>query len=137
MISTGHYAPNHDGLVTYLNKKWEYKLIADVTESKLWEKQIIEISDPIKNQRQKNLIGNIFRRPYNLRDSLNTFMVEFNSTLSEHHTNSQKVFICGDYNVDLLKLNSIPLNEIYFDNILSAGYIPKITSQLDCQKIAY
>ena len=37
MISTGHYASNHGGLVIYLNKKWEYKLIADVTESKLWE----------------------------------------------------------------------------------------------------
>ena len=35
--------------------------------------------------------------------------------------------MCGDYNVDLLKLNSIPFNETYFDNILSAGYIPKIT----------
>ena len=36
--------------------------------------------------------------------------------------------MCGDYNVDLLKLkNSIPFNENYFDNILSAGYIPKIT----------
>ena len=35
--------------------------------------------------------------------------------------------MCGDYNVDLLKLNSTPFNENYFDNILSAGYIPKIT----------
>ena len=54
-------------------------------------------------------------------------MMEFNSTLLEHHTNSQNVYMCGDYNVDLLKLNSIPFNEIYFDNVLSAGYIPKIT----------
>ena len=127
MISTGNYASNHGGLVIYLNKKWEYKLIADVTESKLWEKQIIEIFDPNKNQRQKIVIGNIYRPPYNLRDSLNTFMMEFNSTLLEHHTNSKKIYMCGDYNVDLLKLNSIPFNEIYFDNILSAGYIPKIT----------
>ena len=91
MISTGHYASNHGGLVIYLNKKREYKLIADVTESKLWEKQIIEISDPNKNHRQKIVIGNIYRPPYNLRDSLNTFMMEFNSTLLEHHNNSQKV----------------------------------------------
>ena len=35
--------------------------------------------------------------------------------------------MCGDYNLDLLKLNSIPFNEIYFDNILSAGYILKNT----------
>ena len=127
MISTGPYASNHGGLVIYLNKKWEYKLIADVTKSKLWEKQIIEIFDPNKNQRQKIVIGNIYRPPYNLRDNLNTFMIEFNSTLLEHHTNSQKIYMCGDYNVDLLKLNSIPFNEIYFDNILSPGYIPKMT----------
>ena len=85
-------------------------------------------------------------------------MMEFNSTLLENHTNSQKVYMCGDYNVDLLKLSSTPFNENYFDNILSAGYIPKITLtlplllpkitqklpnypklpfQLDCQKIVH
>ena len=48
MISTGHYASNHGGLVIYLNKKWEYKLITDDTDSKLWERQIIEIFNPIK-----------------------------------------------------------------------------------------
>ena len=47
-------------------------------------------------------------------------------TLLENHTNSQKVYMCGDYMVDLLKLNSTPFNENYFDNILSACYISKI-----------
>ena len=122
MISTGRYASNHGGLVIYLNKKWEYKLKTDVTESKLWERQIIEIYDPNKTQRNKLVIGNIYRPPYNSRDSLDTFMMEFNGTLLENHTNSQKVYMCGDYTVGLLKLN-----EHYFDNILSAGYIPKIT----------
>ena len=37
----------------YLNKKWEYKLIADVTESKLWGKQIIEIFDLTKIKDKK------------------------------------------------------------------------------------
>ena len=54
-------------------------------------------------------------------------MMEFNSTLLKHQTNSQKVYMCGDYNVDLLKLNSTPFKENHFDNISSAGYIPKIT----------
>ena len=35
--------------------------------------------------------------------------------------------MCGDYNVDLLKLNSTPFNDNYFDNILSASYVSKIT----------
>ena len=53
-------------------------------------------------------------------------MMEFSNALLENHTNSQKVYMCGDYNVDLLKLNSTPFNENYFDNILSVCYIPKI-----------
>ena len=33
----------------------------------------------------------------------------------------------GDYNIDLLKVNSTQFNDDYFHNILSAGYIPKVT----------
>ena len=35
--------------------------------------------------------------------------------------------MCGDYNVDLLKINSIQAHEEYFDNILSSGYAPTVT----------
>ena len=42
----------------------------------------------VKISFEKKVIGNIYRPPY----SLNTFMMEFNSTLVEHHTNSQKVY---------------------------------------------
>ena len=52
-------------------------------------------------------------------------MMKFNSTLLEHHANSQRVYMCGDYNVNLLKLNNTPFNENYLANILSAGYIKK------------
>ena len=38
-----------------------------------------------------------------------------------------KNHICGDYNIDLLKVNDLKFNEEYFHNILSAGYIPTIT----------
>ena len=127
MISTGHYASNHGGPVIYLNKKWEYKLITDDTDSKLWERQIIEIFNPIKTQRQKIVIGNIYIPPYNLRDSLNTFMGEFNATLLENHANSQNTYMCGEYNVDLLKVTDRQFNDDYFNHILSAGYIPKVT----------
>ena len=81
------------------------KLKTEVTESKLWERQIIEIFCPNKTQRNNLVIGNIYRPPYNSRDSLATFMMEFNSTPLENRTNSQKVYMCGDYNVDLSKLN--------------------------------
>ena len=54
-------------------------------------------------------------------------MAEFNSTLLEYHVNGQNTYMFRDYNVDLLKINSLQFNENYFDSILSAGYIPTIT----------
>ena len=35
--------------------------------------------------------------------------------------------MCGDYNVDLLKINNVQFNENYFDSIISSGYVPTIT----------
>ena len=32
-----------------------------------------------------------------------------------------------DITIDLLKINSMPTNEVYFDNMLSSGYLPTIT----------
>ena len=54
-------------------------------------------------------------------------MGEFNATLLENNANSQNTYMCGDYNVDLLKVNNAQFNDDYFHNILSAGYIPKVT----------
>ena len=54
-------------------------------------------------------------------------MTEFNSTLLQYHSNSRNAYLCGDYNIDLFKMTSIQMHEDYFDNILSAGYIPTIT----------
>ena len=43
MINTGRCASNHGGLLIYLNKMWTYKIRSCLTDSQIWEKQIIEI----------------------------------------------------------------------------------------------
>ena len=96
-----------------MNTNWDYKVISDDTVSKLWERQIVEIIDPNNKLRKKIIVGNIYRPPYNSLDNLNTFMAEFNSTLLEYHANGQNTYMCGDYNVDLLKFNSLQFNENY------------------------
>ena len=47
--------------------------------------------------------------------------------LLEYQSTSQKTYMCGDYNIDLLEVNDLKFNEEYFHDILSAGYIPTIT----------
>ena len=127
LISTGHYASNHGGLVIYLNDSWSYKLKSCQTDSQIWEKQIIEICNPNDLRKKAIIIGNVYRPPYNSRDSYTTFSLEFNAMLLEYQSTSQKTYMCGDYNIDLLKVNDLKFNEEYFHDILSAGYIPTIT----------
>ena len=51
MISSGHYASTHGGLVIYLHEKWSYRIKNYETESQIWENQIIEICDPTYSNR--------------------------------------------------------------------------------------
>ena len=127
MISSGHYASNHGGLVIYLHNKWDYVFKTCNTVSKLSERQIIEVYDPTNTFKRNIIIGNIYRPPYNTRYYTDTFLEEFKSTLSEFHFNRQNTYFCGDYNIDLLKVKRFQFNEEYFDSILTAGYIPTIT----------
>ena len=54
-------------------------------------------------------------------------MVDLNAFLFENYANGQNTYMCCDYNLDLLKIHSVPFSENHFDNILSSGYIPTIT----------
>jgi len=69
-------------------------------------------------------IGNIYRPPRNSLEQYQTFIKEFDSVLKNQNG---EVVIGGDMNIDLLKINDKPIFNEYFENILSNGYIPKIT----------
>ena len=97
MISSGHYAATHGGLVIYLHEKWSYRIKNYETESQIWENQIIETCDPTYSHSQGInciIIGNIYRSPYNLRDNYATFTREFNALLLEYHSKRYITHIC-------------------------------------------
>ena len=127
LISNPHYASSHGGLVIYLSEKWNYTIKTDNTVSKLWERQIIEIFDPNKKLKRKIVSGNIYRPPHNSQDNLTNFLPEFSATLIEYNIRDHNTYMCGDYNVDLLKINSVQFKENYFDSIISSSYVPTIT----------
>ena len=126
IISTGHYASNHGGLVIYLNDIWNYDIITCDTDSHIWERQIIEITNPSNIARKMITIGDIYRPSYNLQNNMDTFMAEFNDSLLQYDGNSSSTYFCH-YNIDLLKTHRIQMYEDYFDEFLLAGYIPTIT----------
>ena len=97
MISIGHYASTHGGLVIYLYEKWSYRSNNCETECQIWENQIIEICDPTYSNSEGIIIGNIYRPPYNSVDNYATFTRQFTDMLLEYHSKRYNTYMSDDY----------------------------------------
>ena len=76
---------------------------------------------------QKYIIGNIYRLPLYSSDDLATFTNEYVDILNMFRNRSKLVYLCGDFNIDLLKLNSNHNYNTFFDNVTSSSFAPKNT----------
>ena len=54
-------------------------------------------------------------------------IAEFSTLLQKVKNLNKLSYICGDYNIDLLKLKVNPRFGEFFDHIISSGFFPKIT----------
>ena len=54
----------------------------------------------------KYIIGNIYRRPSDSVDELTLFIEEISTVLSKLNKLSQRSYICGDFNINLLNINN-------------------------------
>ena len=94
--------------------------------STLFESLFVEIWK--KNSHyQKYIIGNIYRLPVYVADDLNVFINEFTDLLIVLRARSKSVFLCGDYNIDLLKINANDNFNIFYENVISSSFILSIT----------
>ena len=60
----------------------------------------------IKNKNSKNIvIGCIYRHPKNLKSDFNEFNKYLDSTLSKLVKENKEIYIFGDFNIDLLRMN--------------------------------
>ena len=112
----------HSDLLIYI-----YTLIDTINQDAPgWEYLCIEMSHRTPHS-QKNLICNVYRKSGESVDEMNAFLAEF-STLLQRVKNLNKLsYICGYYNIDLLKVKiNLRFGE-FFDNIISSGFFPKIT----------
>ena len=126
-IATCAKSSKHGGLITYIHKDYKFKLNSDFDDhSNLWESHFLEIAHKT-NTSKTIIIGNIYRPPKLKNGLLSTFINEFSSILNEVQKKKSLVYICGDFNIDLLKILEKRLYSEYFDNLLSKGFHPKIS----------
>ena len=65
--------------------------------------------------------------PNELVSDITTFNEEFAETLDILHTKRTPTYLCGDSNIDLLKIHQKPNYCTFYDNLISSGYLPRIS----------
>ena len=142
LISKGRYCSNAGGLIIYVHKDFDYKIIElnnqpnvniinqdnaeNVQEKPLWESLFIEIKRKAKNSKT-HIIGNVYRRPIDIVAGCNSFTEQFTELLSILQRKRRSIYISGDFNIDLFQINAKRHYNHYFDSIISSGFYPKIS----------
>ena len=77
----------------------------------------------------KIIIGNVYKPPRdnNSARNINAFKTEIEPILQELGANNDEAVICGDYNINLLKMNGETHFSEFFYTMLGHSFYPKIT----------
>ena len=126
LVSKGKYCSNHGGLLIYVHNDflWEPLDIRENTTG--WENLFIKIRHKSLGSKPY-IIGNVYRLPKELLPEFHTFMDEFAETLETLQVNRIAIYLCGDFNIDLLKINSKIHYNTFYNNLIAAGYLPRIS----------
>ena len=117
----------HGGLIIYIHNELECITLTDINiASTGWEYLCVELCDR-KPRSKKYTLCNVYRTPSEIVEDINNFTTEFATLLSHMKAIRQSSYVCGDYNIDLLKVKRNKHYCEYFDEIISQGFIPKIT----------
>ena len=81
----------------------------------------------IKNKKSKNIIcGSIYRHPNDNIMAYDKFLGYLELCLSKLSNENKEVYLCGDFNSDLLKLNGVNNYKFFYELMCSYGYLPQI-----------
>ena len=81
----------------------------------------------IKNKNSKNIVcGCIYRHPSYLKSDMSEFNKYLDTTLSKLVKEKKEIYICGDFNIDLLKMNDFETHLEFYTLLNSHGLLPFI-----------
>ena len=115
------------GLKTFIRQEFQSKKIDIYKKSEFWDGLFVEVKDKTTNK--KIIVSNVYKPPKNNNNNENiqNFISEISPILDHLDTNNN-IILCGDFNIDLLKINENEVFNIHFDNIINRGFLPFITN---------
>ena len=123
LFSTPSYS-NKGGTGIYIKNKYDFIEREDIKISNAnFESTWIEI----KNKNCKNVIvGSIYRHPHDTLDIYNSFLEYIEVTFNKLTNENKEIYLCGDFNSDILKIDVQNSYKIFYDLLSSYGLVPFI-----------
>lgn len=121
----GKSCSSHGGLCIYVSNSYTNVRQLTTPNYQDWELQSIEISQLSRGR--SFFLHNVYRPPRPNNDEIGQFIEEISTQLGAAHANSSNRILCGDFNIDLLKINNRPLYHQYLTTLVSLGFQPQIT----------
>ena len=114
------------GLVTYFRNDLEIEPLNLYKESKIWEGQFFKINS--KNFSYTITLGNFYKssKGYNIAD-MRAFINETEPIVNKLSQENNELILVGDFNINLLKCDSLELYDEFFEMFLTRGLFPNIT----------
>ena len=108
------------GVAIYAHKRFSCKLIPDLTKnSNILESVVIQI----KFSNKSLLVGAFYRPPHSNPEEFTDY---FNACFSRFLNNNTEALICGDFNLDLLKISDDLHSNTFYNTVNSLSLIPTI-----------
>ena len=112
------------GTALYINKDFDAFERTDIkAKTNLYESVWAEI----KNKNSKTIVcGCIYRYPSKLKPDVKEFNKYLDATLDKLIAENKEIYICGDFNIDLLKMNDFDTHLEFYTLLNSHGLLPFI-----------
>ena len=126
LISQPRTCSTHGGLALYLDSRFNHQTLkfTNLTFSK-WEYQFVQIDSDILHK--SIIIGNVYRLPKQSNDDITDFLAGFSSILGNLENSNKEIVICGDFNLDLLRVGENAAIADFMGVLRSNSFVPKIT----------
>ena len=122
----GKQCCKHGGLFVYVHNRYKVEPLNINFQSTKWEGYCLKVSQTHPYPKHY-VIANLYRPPYETIDDFNLFNAEFDTFVSKISEMGYPSYICGDFNINLLKIHTKTHYNTFFENLLSSGFFPKIT----------
>ena len=126
MVSKPTRISAHGGLIIYIHDRFQYKQIDIIDDSPYFENICIEVWNKYAHF-DKFLICDIYKPPSGTTEHLVDFTNKFTQWAAVINEKPKKSYLCGDFNINLLQIQTNQHFNQFYDSLTSTGFIPKIT----------